>query len=201
MNTDDIVDYPVPDDINVKASNIYDRQSQLESKYVAIEKRESEFILVNTRYGQKLIKDFLWRITEEVGEALEAISLRESEAKVHEELADGLHFVTGLFVVLQKKELYVEAWKDYMDAPLREFQTDRLELLILALSKTGNCLKMKPWKQTDVETDEKYFDKCLHDLIYCYLNYCYGQNMDLYTMYNIYMKKSEVNLFRIRSKY
>jgi hypothetical protein len=71
----------------------------------------------------------------------------------------------------------------------------------MALGMLGNTLKMKPWKQTQVLTDESYFNQLLGIAVKEYLNFCQYMGMDLDTLFDYYYRKSEVNLFRIRSKY
>jgi len=201
MNVNDVAIPEVPESSDQQAINVFKRQSELEASYWSIEKRYAPFININDRKGQVLIKDFLWRITEELGEAIEAQNNMEEITKVHEELADALHFVTGLCVITDRGLVFKAGWSDSVNSPnLVKINTLEREV-VEALSKVGNCLKMKPWKQTDMSTDEGYFDLCLHDLVVVYLNYCFARGLNNEWLYQYYMRKSEVNLFRIRSKY
>ena len=83
---------------------IFNRQMELMNKYHDIEKRsgllqtESCPVNINDKKGQARIKDFAWRITEEVGEALDAHVADDFEHTV-EELIDGLHFLTELTIL------------------------------------------------------------------------------------------------------
>lgn len=87
-----------------KLEAIFKRQSELMFKYHDIEKRsgllQTEDCPVNLddKRGQARIKDFAWRVTEEVGEALDAYRSRDGE-HFHEELIDGLHFLTELSIL------------------------------------------------------------------------------------------------------
>ena len=57
---------------------------------------------MDDKRGQARIKDFSWRITEEVGEALDAITNESGESALlhfHEELVDGLHFLTEMTIL------------------------------------------------------------------------------------------------------
>lgn len=49
---------------------------------------------LDDKRGQARIKDFSWRITEEIGEALDAMENESALLHFHEELVDGLHFLT-----------------------------------------------------------------------------------------------------------
>ena len=81
---------------------IFNRQKELMFKYHDIEKRsgllQTEDCPVNLddKRGQARIKDFSWRVMEEVGEALDAKSDFEHFT---EELIDGLHFLTELTIL------------------------------------------------------------------------------------------------------
>ena len=65
----------------------------------------------------------------------------------------------------------------------------------------ANCLKNKPWKSTHIPTDEARFYRCLEDgrnhllLIFSLFN-CTDKDI-----YNLYMKKNQVNHKRIKSNY
>jgi hypothetical protein len=178
------------------ASIMVGRQSELEAHYWQIEKRPAEFIEVNSATGQVLIKDFLWRITEEVGEALEALAKSEPQEKTYEEMADALHFVLGLCVITQKRHLFVEMYtKDHYPSP------GSMDHFVMSMGILGNTLKMKPWKQTPVLTDEAYFDDCLMRMIASFISLVNYFGMGNEKLYDYYYRKSEVNLFRIRSNY
>ena len=87
---------------------IFERQRELMEKYHDIELKsgllQTEDCPVNLddKRGQARIKDFSWRITEEIGEALDALENEEGEAALlhfHEELIDGLHFLTEMTIL------------------------------------------------------------------------------------------------------
>jgi len=202
-----INDVPLPEIL--KGTSLIDlarimaiRQTELEDKYFEIEKRKNRFIFsLDDRDSQVLIKDFLWRITEEVGEAIEAY--RESTTlhseKVFEELADGLHFVLGLTLNLCKPDIWDHAFSErdqLYDTPVYHCYD-----FIQSIGTLGNTLKLKPWKQTDVATDITQFDSLLSRMIKDYLLLCWSFGLTHHTLYQYYMRKSEVNLFRIRSLY
>jgi len=205
MNVNDVKPIILPDDPVTQAGYILDRQTLLEDHYWTIEKRPSPTVAVNSQVGQILIKDFLWRITEEVGESLEASLIGEPLEKIYEELADGLHFVAGLAVITNMKDPFIKAWNETVMGPQPRggitSQHTYLYDLIASLGILGNTLKMKPWKQTQVLTDEVYFSQCLQNMITCFLRFCIVCNLTHHQLLDYYHRKSEVNLFRIRSKY
>lgn len=177
---------------------ILNKQRELEESYWKIEKRPSKIIEINSREGQVLIKDFLWRAMEEVGEFYEARELGQSE-HADEELADALHFVAGLSIITRSEPEFTHGFC----LPIRPSPLDTANIarLVMAAGKVGNCLKMKPWKQTDVMTDVSYFRQCIVEYTYSFVRLCASYGLSQEKLYNLYWAKSEVNLFRIRSKY
>ena len=64
-----------------------------------------------------------------------------------------------------------------------------------------NCLKNKPWKQTQMQTDEKAFmEKILEASVYMFAFFDFV-GMDSKSLYHIYYRKNQVNAFRIKSNY
>lgn len=200
MNVNDARNYAIPEDAKVVAERIFARQVELEQAYNLIEKRPILVDPPNTREGQVLLKDFFWRVTEELGETLDAKETGESREKVWEELADGLHFVVGL--VIHSQCYFI--WEEVIQLPrpvLSDSYHYAVTWFVRSAGMLGNTLKLKPWKQTDIATDYKAFEGCLRTFILSYLRVCWSLGMTLPDLYDFYMRKSEVNLFRIRSRY
>lgn len=209
-----------------KLQAIFTRQKSLMGKYHDIELKsgllQTEDCPVNLddKRGQARIKDFSWRVTEELGEALDA---RSNKDHYQEELIDGLHFLT---------ELTVLAGKDYdsilpQGTPL--YDSDHLEDLvenakevisrrasqgengysleywvskfIENLGMMCNCLKNKPWKQSMMKTDREAFYSRLSEVWVIYITILVVSGMDAQDISDIYLKKSQVNQFRQRSNY
>lgn len=197
---------------------IFNRQKELMDKYHDIEKRsgllqtESCPVNINDKKGQARIKDFAWRVMEEVGEALDANSEDDFEHTV-EELIDGLHFLTEL-TILSGYEPKDIVWENnngndlllilYCQADCHT--TDKKILpkliteLVMDLGMMCNCLKNKPWKQTNMITDVNNF---LHKLKLVWNDYFAILSLFLkpQDIVEIYLKKSQVNKFRQRSNY
>lgn len=218
MNINHAVEEKVEGDL-LKA--IFDRQKSLMNKYHDIELRsgllQTEDCPVNLddKRGQARIKDFAWRVTEELGEALDAKTTKDH---YQEELIDGLHFLT---------ELTILAGKDYdtiLPVGTPEYHEDRLEDLVVnaheLMLKMGsdrldywvsrfienlgmmcNCLKNKPWKQSMMKTDHDAFYGRLTDVWCCYITLLVVSGMTAESIACTYLKKSQVNQFRQRSNY
>ena len=203
-----------------KLQAIFTRQKSLMDKYHDIELRsglmQTEDCPVNLddKRGQARIKDFSWRVTEELGEALDAKATKDH---YQEELIDGLHFLT---------ELTILAGKDYhnlLPEGTALYPEDRLEDLVEnvkeCISQNGdnlnywvskfienlgmmcNCLKNKPWKQSMMKTDRNVFYGRLAEVWVLYITLLVVSGMDADSIVTTYLKKSQVNKFRIRSAY
>ena len=199
---------------------IFLRQKSLMDKYHHIEARsgllQTEDCPVNLddRRGQARLKDFSWRVMEELGEALDA---KAHQDHYQEELIDGLHFLT---------ELTILAGRDYdtiipKDIPM--FHEDHLEDLVETarneltahtddlnywvsrfveqLAMMCNCLKNKPWKQSMMKTDREAFHGRLTNAWVCYITILVVSGMDSTSIADTYLRKSQVNQFRQRSNY
>jgi hypothetical protein len=237
--------------------SIFDRQKELMTKYHDIEKNiglmQTEDCPVNLhdKRGQARLKDFAWRTTEEIAEAMETIpvlndlsdkiaNLRSSDfdtnkafvmkhEELHtsiednilhfqEELVDSLHFFTEFTILcgitpleiwqlvsgneeLEYKEdllinIYAESTKKGhypLDAAMAKFITD--------LGLCCNCLKNKAWKQSSMLTDIPKFKQCVANAWSSFMILMEAGQLNPDTITDLYLKKSQVNAFRVRSKY
>lgn len=192
---------------------IFDRQKELMEKYHDIEFRsglmQTEDCPVNLddKRGQARIKDFAWRITEEIGEALDAIENESGESALlhfHEELVDGLHFLTEMTILTgydlpeytTLKDLIEEG--SYRDCySLNDLVSDH----VMYLGMMCNCLKNKPWKQSMMKTNKENFYKHLKLVWSNYVAILTSQDLTEEEITDLYLRKSQVNQFRQRSNY
>lgn len=205
---------------------IFQRQQELWDKYHHIEvesgARISEHCPVNLhdRKDQLQIKDYAWRVIEEVGEAIDA-----SQTKDHyqEELVDGLHFLTEMTILvglgwdqLIPEELRVEGTDHLEDLVIRS-KSDMTAMfgenpredplpylvsnLVMELGMMCNCLKNKPWKQSMMMTDEAAFYGRLRRVWGVYVTLLLNSGLDADGITDTYLRKSQVNKFRQRSQY
>lgn len=200
---------------------IFDRQKSLMEKYHDIEAKSGLLqtsdcpVNLDDKRGQARIKDFAWRITEEVGEALDA---RTHKDHLWEELIDGLHFLTELTVlagkdydsILPKREYGLEhdflqdleeEALDYLDHHRKYDLDSMVSKFIEQLAMMCNCLKNKPWKQSMMKTDREAFYGRLRWVWVNYVAILVTAGMTADEMAAIYLKKSQVNQFRQRSNY
>lgn len=218
MNINHAVEEKVEGDL-LKA--IFDRQKSLMGKYHDIELKsgllQTEDCPVNLddKRGQARIKDFSWRVTEELGEALDA---KANKDHYQEELIDGLHFLTELTILAGKDydTLLPHGIPPYDEDHLRDLVENAQEVISRKLNDTldfwvsrfieqlammCNCLKNKPWKQSMMKTDREAFYNRLAEAWVCYITILVVSGMGAEDIANVYLKKSQVNQFRQRSNY
>lgn len=207
---------------NVKGDKliaIFNRQRELMEKYHDIEKRSGLLLTedcpinLDDKRGQARIKDFSWRVTEEIGEALDSLYHENNELHYREELIDGLHFLTELTILsgLDESEIFPGEEGKYLEelvkfsyyynsktgANLQNLITE----FICHLGMMCNTLKNKPWKQSHMRTDKNNFYNLLKEVWKRYVSILVYANMDAEIITEIYLKKSQVNKFRQRSNY
>lgn len=194
-----------------KLEAIFNRQRELMDKYHHIEKRSGLMqtedcpVDLNDKRGQARIKDFSWRVMEEVGEALDAIRQNDMEHYV-EELIDGLHFLTELTILsgIDIDKLSPMNEEDKLESIIMfSYEADPQSLVVDLVENLGmmcNCLKNKAWKQTNMLTDKDNFYSKLVEVWKVYVSIL---SVDLTPdeIVDIYLKKSQVNKFRQRSNY
>lgn len=192
---------------------IFDRQKELMEKYHDIEFKsglmQTEDCPVNLddKRGQARIKDFSWRITEEVGEALDAIENESGESALlhfHEELVDGLHFLTEMTILTGYDLPEYTTLKDLIEeGSYRDCYTlnDLVSDHVMYLGMMCNCLKNKPWKQSMMRTNKENFYKHLKLVWSNYIAILTSQDLTEEEITDLYLRKSQVNQFRVRSNY
>jgi hypothetical protein len=195
---------------------IFEKQRSHMEKYALIEKENGLLqtdripVVMNDRYGQARLKDFAWRTSEELGEALDSF---DNEAAYGEELSDVTHFLTELTILsglsaddlvcggdsIQGADLllllFAEAAKDIPTGVKREYGTAvyYTGIVLKELAMTMNCLKLKPWKQSYRETDVTLFYTRLKStwISFIQLNLVSGINSD--DFHSLYFGKAAIN--------
>ena len=192
---------------------IFDRQKELMEKYHDIEFKsglmQTEDCPVNLddKRGQARIKDFAWRITEEIGEALDAMENESGESALlhfHEELVDGLHFLTEMTILTGYDLPEYTTLKDLIEeGSYRDCYTlnDLVSDHVMYLGMMCNCLKNKPWKQSMMKTNKENFYKHLKLVWSNYIAILTSQDLTEEEITDLYLRKSQVNQFRVRSHY
>lgn len=190
--------------------SIFKKQNALLEKYKDIEKLPEWPMSLNIRHSQVVIKDFLWRVTEEVSESYETIlDLNtqvfdpETGLELHqiEELIDGLHFFIELAILVGLDEEWAQTTAK---AELNEKYLSVNEgylMLYARLGLIGNTLKNKPWKQSFVPTDYEKFHELFTNAFIEYIRLFNTLGVDEKILWDFYSRKNQVNQFRQRSQY
>ena len=220
MNIKDVKDFKM---CTTPLASMFSRQLDLALKYKEIEKMgtllEDTATNINTKSGQLWIKEFAWRVTEELAEAIEPIELNKKLTEDHilhyfEELADALHFLIELAIIsgyiytdfefffrIEVLQLHELKTSMFVDNNLIQSLRNHHWNIVYSLGLMCNTLKNKRWKQTEMLTDRVSFEKYLKQS-FAKLFFLFGITGYRQTdIYNVYFKKSKVNQFRQETNY
>ena len=191
---------------------VYTEQKKLISIYDKLEAKNTgrpELLLLYPDFNFDLdsiqiqlhLKDIMWRITEELGEAYEAFAKNKTIKNDHfyEELSDALHFFMELMIFSNIQQENMSSFIPYLNLVHKEKHTTSLIFTVIhLLTMGGNCLKQKAWKQSHQKTDKnKYLEYIRHSFIFLLKLI----NLPEKELYHLYLKKNKINHFRIRSNY
>lgn len=226
MNVDDIKDSAIPTDFSERdrLDWIFHRQHELMQQYIPIERHNGLCwtsdcpVNLNDRFGQARLKDFFWRVTEELTEAV-AAEVDHPDLVSHklEELADALHFLVEATILagITPDDIFFKhvGHENTGNADKLGYMVGLIGQIkgvssvyypysvIHEIGCASNCLKQRPWKTThqlvDREKFRHHFLSAFWNMIALFVTA--GLNAD--EIYIIYMKKAAVNQFRQRSNY
>lgn len=217
-------DYDVPIPPGDMLETIFNHQYQLMIKYHEVESMnlcmplpDPRRIDFDDKFCQLRLKEFAWRITEELAEATSCLDgAKVDEIHFLEELVDCLHFSIE-FDIMSKitpedlangRDKLTTIFSRYLTTPLSISSTYHQNIIRQAtwetVEKLGiamNTLKNKPWKTTHMITDKEQFRtaalafnrELFHLLALC--------GFDATSLTKCYLNKNAVNQFRIRSHY
>lgn len=193
---------------------IFRHQASLMEKYHDIEAKNGFYVPhqvpvnLHDAKDQARLKDMAWRVTEEVGEALEAFRIHPKHPEhFKEEMADALHFLTEFTILagtmprITLNQLYLLGRVDVNYLNTHTVLCEHAGRVVECLAVTCNTLKNKPWKQTQMMTDETYFANCLLDTWVAFIGMCIAGCIDREELYDLYFRKNKVNQFRQESNY
>ena len=125
------------------------------------------------------------------GDKLDAIFARQRE------LMEKYHDIEKAKGLLQTEDIPVNIDDHLGQARLKDFAWRVTE----ELGEAMNCLKNKPWKQTQMETDRTHYEEEIIDALHFFIELCILSGFDAESLTDMYLAKSQVNKFRQRSKY
>lgn len=186
--------------------DIFKKQKELAEKYHPIEAANGFRVGtglevgIHDKFGQHRIKDFAWRITEELMEAKEAWDKGDID-HCQEEVSDALHFMVELCIITGHDADYFMFDDVFLKAKKLDYPEAALSVVYF-LGLACNCLKNKPWKQTQMLTDVRLFSSYLHEAFGNLMVTAIAAGINTpEEMYDLYFRKNKVNQFRQESKY
>lgn len=227
MNTEDVKPDEVPSVPN-RLDAMFKRQAELMEKYHHIESENGLLLTsecpvsLHDRFGQARLKDFAWRVMEEIAEASDAaISKGWTSSHAREEIADAAHFLIEFCLIagmgsdelLTRAKVLVEHPRDDLEAlfeytnvyaETNDEQASVEETIVKLLTHMGmtcHLLKNKPWKQSHVLTDYNEFYDRLAQTFLRFIWVCIAVGMWDGDLYDLYYRKSKVNQFRQETQY
>lgn len=227
MNIDDTTAPECPDTFDEAIGLMFERQKSLMTKYGPIERSNGgnvpDVYSLQDKRCQWRIKEDFWRTTEEIAEAWEHKDdffgslevwdeVFEDNSKIRhffEELADAMHFFIEATIHSGFDIIEEDLFSAYLAAVsetsgLVTSAHDCEQYCWKFTKKIGlaaNELKIKPWKQTHMQTDVVRYKTLLKEAwelwfkVWCSLGCTYN------FFFELYFRKSEVNKFRQRSNY
>lgn len=160
---------------------------------------------IDLKEHQSIIKDFFWRVTEEMGESFEALMIHNDKDHCFEEISDATHFLAEAFIligIVPEKTVTETFNNPYFG---RKVAPEKMAAyywnVVYEISLAGNTLKNKPWKQSQVLTDKPKFIEQMNKTFEALIECCAAFGLTAEDFYYLYFKKAAVNQFRIDSKY
>lgn len=166
---------------------------------------------------QHLAREFAWNVTEETGEVLEVNYGSKDNEHILDELADSTSFFLELLLMsgivptewVPNEEVTgndnLERWfnfvkklqKNSVPQMLRESHSLFVQMLSLAI----NRLKNRKWRKTNLKTNIMLYRGGLYHAFFSFVHFVILLGVTPEELFDSYLRKYEVNKFRIASKY
>ena len=163
---------------------------------------------------QHILREFAWNTTEEMGEVLDVVFGTNDREHIIDETSDSLSFYLELLALsgmsvedFAPSQAHSGDKLDYwFDKAVSQYEgvtmvrvihSEFLEKLALAI----NNLKNRKWRKTNLKTNKLIYRKALYDTFIPFLMFVNLVGLTPETLFDGYLRKTEVNLFRINSRY
>jgi len=162
---------------------------------------------------QHILREFAWNVCEETGEVLDVVFGTNDREHIIDETSDSLSFYLELLALSgmsvedfapsqahsgDKLDYWFKmSLEQYSTSSIREIHSLFLEKLALAI----NNLKNRKWRKTNLKTNKLIYRKALYDTFIPFLMFVNLVGLTPETLFDGYLRKTEVNLFRINSRY
>lgn len=149
---------------------------------------------------QQLIRAMAWSVVEEAGEAIEVVEGSKHHQHLLDEVADMTHFYIEFLIMsgITWEDFANEVGDQNYEA---EDYTVMFKEFIVLLSLSVNVLKNRFWRETNLKTDRVKYIEMVKKTMIKFVRFIASLNLTGSDLYDAYLRKNEVNLFRIRSKY
>ena len=190
---------------------MFEKQDELRQKY------EIPILDPDLPADQHIAREFAWNVTEEAGEVLDVFFGSRDANHLKDELADCISFYLELLLIsgFTKEDLepayvgpgdFLQRWFDStettfyeneVDGNPREFHSRFLEALALSI----NHLKNRKWRKTNLKTNVFLYKASLYRSFRLFIQFIKSLQITPHDLFDSYLRKHQVNLFRINSKY
>lgn len=184
---------------------MFEQQRQIMVKYKEIEQLPDPPLSLHTTHGQRIIKDFAWRVTEELTESYEALlkddGAEEVKHRGFEELADATHFLVEMLIFTGVSSSGCLAITPTFRPHMQTSITCAYWNMTYQLGLAMHFLKNKAWKKSRVATDEASFRAAMVKAWVMLLRCWAVLGCEQSDLFKYYSEKTEIILTRQRNGY
>lgn len=198
MNIQDIkVDYSEYKDRDL-IDVIFEKQDELRKLY------KVPICDLDVPSDQQQLRSMAWNVVEEAAEAIDVVMTSEHRDHIFDELADMISFYLELLIMcsLTPKDFILEKWNSDSTS---SYQLNEISMTFMSftsgLAIAINSLKNRYWRQTNLKTEKELFETRLKKTVPLFRDFVKSLNVSFDELIDAYLRKHQVNLFRIRSKY
>jgi hypothetical protein len=134
----------------------FELQRVLMARYQPIEQFPTPPIALHPPNEQRVLKDFAWRLTEELGESYDAY-MEHRDDDTLDELIDAFHFFFELCIFAGVTPAQCLTICDKLPPDVDKPASDFYWEIVFQLSQAMHLLKNRPWKRSVAPTDEARF--------------------------------------------
>jgi hypothetical protein len=173
---------------------LFEKQDELRVLY------KIEIQDLDTPQGQQVLRSFAWCVIEETSEAIDVLMTTDHRNHLLDEIGDTISFYIELLIIsgLTRNDFSIENWEANRntDQLPNNFMTFTSSLAIAI-----NSLKNRSWRKTNLKTDRVLFYLRLKKTLPLICKLIESMGLSFNDLIDAYLKKHEVNLFRVRSAY
>lgn len=147
---------------------------------------------------QQQLRAMAWNVIEEAAEAIEA---KHHPSHLLDELADMTAFYIELLLMSGMRREHLYHFTDFILPGEVLTNDETFSAFAVNLAISINTLKNRYWRKTNVKTDQSVYLIRLSETAHSFMRFVQSFDITFTQLMDAYLRKHEVNLFRIRSKY